>query len=55
MKTIKTITVEFSKDIYEMEVCEASFGSLFYYISVNGTFNKSYKRLPKDLREFFNL
>jgi len=55
MKTIKTITKVYSKDTYEMEICEGSFGSKSYYISINGVFNKSYKRIPKDLREFFNI
>jgi len=55
MTTLKTITIEFSKDLYEMEVCQASSGKLFYYISINGTFSKGYQRLSKELRKFFKL
>jgi len=53
MKTLKTLTVEFSKDVYKMEVVQGTY-CLFYSIYINGKFEKTYKRLPKELREFFN-
>jgi hypothetical protein len=55
MTLINTIEVEFSKDIYKMEILEGEFGTKFYYLFVNGNFDKSYKSLPNDLRSFFGL
>jgi len=55
MKLINTIEVEFSKDIYNLQVLEGEFGTKFYYLFINGNFDKSYKRLPSDLRSFFGL
>ena len=55
MKAIKTIEVEFSKDTYKLEVLEAEFGTKFYHLFTNGNFDRSYKRLPADLRDFFKL
>jgi len=53
MKLINTIEIEFSKDLYKLEVLEGEFGTKFYHIFTNGIFDRSYKRLPKDLRDFF--
>jgi len=53
MKLINTIEIEFSKDLYKLEVLEGEYGTKFYYIYINGVYDKKYKRLPKDLREFF--
>jgi hypothetical protein len=55
MTLINTIEVEFSKDLYKLEVLTGEFGTKFYYLYTNGNFDRSYKRLPKDLREFFGL
>ena len=55
MKTINEIEVEFSRDTYKLEVLEGEFGTKFYHLFINGDFNKSYKRLPSDLRLFFNI
>jgi|14BtaG_2_1085337.scaffolds.fasta_scaffold00589_12 hypothetical protein len=55
MKTVNTIEVEFSRDTYKLEVLEGEFGTKFYHLFINGDFDKSYKRLPSDLREFFNI
>lgn len=55
MKLINTIEVNFSKDLYKLEVLEGEFNSKFYHIFINGNFEKSYKRLPSDLRGFFGL
>ena len=55
MKLIKTIEIEYSRDTYKMEILEADFGTKFYHIFINGKFEKSYKRLPADLRDFFKL
>ena len=55
MKTVNTIEVEFSKDTYKLEVLEGEFGTKFYHLFINGDFDKSYKRLPSDLRDFFKL
>lgn len=52
---INTIELEFSKDLYKLEVYKEEYGTKFYYIYINGTFNKNYKKLPKDLKQFFNL
>ncbi len=54
MKILKTITVNFSKDTYTLEVTEGTFGQKIYSLFINGVYNKNYMRLPKDLREFFN-
>jgi hypothetical protein len=55
MKVLKTITREYSKDVYLMEILEGSFGDKHYSLFVNGIFQKTYMRMPKDLREFFNI
>jgi hypothetical protein len=55
MKTLKTITKEYSKDVYVLEVLEGSFGAKHYSLYINDIFQKTYMRLPKDLRQFFNL
>lgn len=55
MTTIKTIEIEFSKDIYTLEVKEGTFGTKFYSLFINGMFQKNYRRLSKDLKEFFKL
>jgi hypothetical protein len=55
MTLINTIEVEFSKDLYKLEVLKGKFGTRFYHLYTNGNFNKSYKRLPSDLRSFFGL
>lgn len=55
MELINTIKVEFSKDLYKLEILQGDFGSTFYYIYINGKFEKNYKRLPKDLKSFFGL
>jgi hypothetical protein len=55
MKLINTIEVEFSKDVYKMEILKGEFNSKFYHIFINGKFEKSYKRLPNDLKSFFNI
>lgn len=55
MKLINTIEVEFSKDLYKLEVLEGEFGTKFYHLFIDGNFEKSYKRLPSDLRSFFGL
>lgn len=54
MKILKTITVNFSKDTYTLEVKEGTFGNKIYSLFINDVYNRNYKRLPKDLREFFN-
>jgi hypothetical protein len=53
MKTVNTVEIEFSRDTYRMEILEGEFGTKFYHIFINGEFDKSYKRLPSELREFF--
>ena len=53
--TNTTITVNFSKDTYTLEVTEGTFGQKIYSLFINGVYNKNYMRLPKDLREFFSL
>lgn len=55
MKVLKTITKEYSKDVYLMEILEGSFGAKHYSLFINGIFQKTYMRIPKDLREFFNV
>jgi hypothetical protein len=55
MTTIKTIKIQFSKDIYILEVKEGTFGNKFYSLFINGMFQKNYKRLSKDLKDFFKL
>jgi len=55
MKLINTIEVEFSKDLYKLEVLEGEFGTKFYHLFIDGNFEKSYMRLPSDLRSFFGL
>ncbi len=55
MKVLKTITIEYSKDVYLMEILEGSFGDKHYSLFINGIFQKTYMRMPKDLREFFNI
>lgn len=54
MKVLKTITVNFSKDKYTLEIIEGTFGQKIYSLFINDVYNKNYMRLPKDLREFFN-
>ena len=53
MTTVNTIEVEFSRDTYKLEVLEGEFGTKFYHLFINGDFDKSYKRLPSDLKDFF--
>jgi len=55
MKLINTIEIEFSKDIYKLEVLEGEFSTKFYHLFIGGKFEKSYKRLPSDLRSFFGI
>ena len=55
MKLINTVEIEFSRDTYKLEVLEGEFGTKFYYLFINGDFDKSCKRLPSDLRDFFKL
>mgnify|MGYP005992636443 FL=1 len=55
MQLINTIELEFSRDIYKLEVLEGEFATKFYHLFINGDFDKSYKRLPSDLREFFGI
>lgn len=54
MTTLQEITVEFSKDTYKLEIKEGSFGKKYYSIWINGRFDRTYQRLSKDLKEFFN-
>ena len=55
MNIINTIEVEFSKDLYKLEVLKGEYGTNFYHIYINGNFDRSYLRLPKDLKQFFGL
>ena len=55
MELINTIELQFSRDTYKLEVLEGEFGTKFYHLFINGDFDKSYKRLPSDLREFFGI
>ena len=55
MTTLKTITVEFSKDTYTLEVCEFSVGGVCYSMYINGNFDKNYRRLDKETKKFFGL
>ena len=47
MKILKTITVNFSKDTYTLEVTEGTFGQKIYSLFINGVYNKNYMRLLK--------
>ena len=55
MTILETITIKFSKDTYTMEISEGSLGTKYYGVFINGIFQKSYQRIPKDLSKFFNL
>ena len=55
MELTNTIELQFSRDTYKLEVLEGEFGTKFYHLFINGDFDKSYKRLPSDLREFFGI
>lgn len=55
MRILSTKTVTFSKDLYELQTVEASFGKKLYNVFVNGMYLKTYSRLSKDLKELFNL
>lgn len=56
MTTVKTITVEFSKDTYTLEIYNYDHtGGVCYGIYINGKWSKLYSRLPKDLKEMFGI
>jgi len=55
MKNVKTIIKEFSKDVYKLEISEFSVGGFLYSIYINDVFDKNYRRLDRETKEFFNI